>query len=125
MRTGGQANWLDGLNKNCSKVAVRGCASSFSSKRGFHTLLTTVLHVLSQPEGATPGALWAMKFIDFVAFDEGQRIVQDYGKDRYGEGLYNDATDAREYEDGFAWPWCFFRKSLRQILPLSVCYLSF
>ena len=61
--------------------------------------LINTYHTLSQPEGATPGALWAMKFIDFVASDEGQKIIQDYGKDRYGEGLYNDATYARQYDD--------------------------
>jgi len=61
--------------------------------------LVNTYHTLSQPEGATPGALWAIKFIDFVASDEGQKIIQDYGKDRYGEGLYNDATYARQYDD--------------------------
>jgi len=61
--------------------------------------LINTYHTLSQPEGATPGALWATKFIDFVASDEGQKIIQDYGKDRYGEGLYNDATYARQYDD--------------------------
>ena len=61
--------------------------------------LINTYHTLSQPEGATPGALWAIKFIDFVASDEGQKIIQDYGKDRYGEGLYNDATYAKQYDD--------------------------
>jgi tungstate transport system substrate-binding protein len=61
--------------------------------------LINTYHTLSQPEGVTPGASWAIKFIDFVASDEGQKIIQDYGKDRYGEGLYNDAAYARQYED--------------------------
>jgi tungstate transport system substrate-binding protein len=61
--------------------------------------LINTYHTLSQPEGATPGAVWAIKFIDFVASDEGQKIIQDYGKDRYGEGLYNDAAYARQYDD--------------------------
>ena len=61
--------------------------------------LINTYHTLSQPEGATPGALWAIRFIDFVASDEGQKIIRDYGKDRYGEGLYNDAAYARQYDD--------------------------
>ncbi len=61
--------------------------------------LINTYHTLSQPEGATPGAVWAIKFIDFVASDEGQKIIRDYGKDRYGEGLYNDAAYARQYDD--------------------------
>ena len=61
--------------------------------------LINTYHTLSQPEGATPGAVWAIKFIDFVASDEGQKVIQDYGKDRYGEGLYNDAAYARQYDD--------------------------
>ncbi len=60
---------------------------------------TNTYHTLSQPEGATPGAQWATKFIDFVASDEGQNIIRDYGKDLYGEGLYNDAAYARQYDD--------------------------
>ena len=28
---------------------------------------------------------------------QGQQIIKDYGKDRYGEGLYNDAAYARQY----------------------------
>jgi hypothetical protein len=28
---------------------------------------------------------------------DGQRIVRDFGKDRFGEGLYNDAAYARKY----------------------------
>jgi tungstate transport system substrate-binding protein len=61
--------------------------------------LINTYHTLSQPEGVTPGATWAMKFIDFVASDEGQKIIQDYGKVSYGEGLYNDAVYARQYDD--------------------------
>ncbi len=61
--------------------------------------LINTYHTLSQPEGATPGAAWAIKFIDFVASDEGQQIIRDYGKDRYGEGLYNDAVYAKQYDD--------------------------
>ena len=48
--------------------------------------------------GATPRAALAAKFIAFVASPAGQLIIKDYGKDRYGEGIYNDAAYARQYE---------------------------
>ena len=62
-------------------------------------LLVNTYHALCQPKGATPGAALAAKFIDFVASPQGQQIIGDYGKDRYSEGLYNDAAYARQYDD--------------------------
>jgi tungstate transport system substrate-binding protein len=61
-------------------------------------MLVNTYHALCQPPGATPGAATAAKFIDFVASARGQQIIKDYGRDRYGEGLYNDAAYARRYE---------------------------
>ena len=60
--------------------------------------LVNTYHTLCQPEGVTPGATIAAKFIDFVSSEKGQKIIRDYGKDLYGEGLYNDADYARKYE---------------------------
>jgi tungstate transport system substrate-binding protein len=60
-------------------------------------VLVNTYHALCQPAGATPGAALAAKFIAFVASPAGQRIIKNYGKDRYGEGLYNDAAYARKY----------------------------
>jgi tungstate transport system substrate-binding protein len=60
--------------------------------------LVNTYHALCQPAGATPGAALAAKFIAFVASPQGQQIIKDYGKDRYGEGIYNDAAYARRYE---------------------------
>jgi tungstate transport system substrate-binding protein len=61
-------------------------------------LLVNTYHALCQPSGATPGAATAAKFIDFVASPQGQKIIQDYGKDKHGEGLYNDAAYAKQYD---------------------------
>lgn len=61
--------------------------------------LVNTYHALCQPEGATPGAQWAARFIDFVASEEGQKIIRDYGKDQYGQGLYDDAAYAKKYDD--------------------------
>lgn len=60
--------------------------------------LVNTYHALAQPEGATPGQPLAVRFITFVASDKGQAIFADYGKDLYGEGLYNDAAYAKQYD---------------------------
>jgi tungstate transport system substrate-binding protein len=62
-------------------------------------LLVNTYHALCQPPGATPGAATAAKFIAFAASPQGQQIIQDYGRDKYGEGLYNDAAYARQYDE--------------------------
>lgn len=62
-------------------------------------MLVNTYHALCQPAGATSGAAIAARFIDFVASPQGQKIIRDYGKDRFGEGLYNDAAYARQYAD--------------------------
>ncbi|HET6427027.1 MAG TPA: substrate-binding domain-containing protein [Phycisphaerae bacterium] len=60
--------------------------------------LVNVYHAYCQPNGATPGAAMAAKFADFLASEKAQQIIRDFGKDRYGEGLYNDAQYARRFE---------------------------
>jgi tungstate transport system substrate-binding protein len=61
--------------------------------------LVNTYHTLCQPEGSTSGAIWAAKFIQFVGPEEGQRIIGNYGKDHYGEGIYNDAAYAKKYDE--------------------------
>ncbi len=61
--------------------------------------LVNTYHALCQPEGVTRGAQWAAKFIDFVASEEGQKIIREYGKAQYGQGLYDDAAYAKQYDD--------------------------
>jgi tungstate transport system substrate-binding protein len=60
-------------------------------------MMVNTYYALCQPAGATPGAATAARFIDFVASPQGQKIIGNYGKDRFGEGLYNDAAYARQY----------------------------
>ena len=62
-------------------------------------MLVNTYHALCQPAGATPGAATAAKFIDFVASEKGQKVIREYGKDKHGEGLYNDAAYAKKYDD--------------------------
>ncbi len=65
--------------------------------RGDPFLINTY-HTLCQPDGLTAGQPLAAQFIDFVVSEEGQQIIRDYGVDRYGEGLYNDAEYAKQYD---------------------------
>ncbi|MBA4358623.1 MAG: ABC transporter substrate-binding protein, partial [Desulfovibrio sp.] len=66
--------------------------------RGDKFLINTY-HALGQPTGATPGAATAQRFIEFVASAQGQKIIADFGKKEFGEGLYNDAAYAKQYDD--------------------------
>lgn len=65
--------------------------------RGDPFLINTY-HALGQPAGATKGADLAAAFIEFVASPEGQAIIANYGKDTYGEGMYNDAAYAKQFD---------------------------
>jgi tungstate transport system substrate-binding protein len=49
-----------------------------------------------QPAGAEPSL--AARFIEFVASENGQEIIRGYGAVDGGEGLYNDAAYARQFE---------------------------
>jgi tungstate transport system substrate-binding protein len=60
--------------------------------------LVNTYHAMSQPKGQTPGADMASKFIDYVASAEGQKVIAGYGKDQYGEGIYNGARYASRYD---------------------------
>jgi tungstate transport system substrate-binding protein len=59
--------------------------------------LINTYHALCQPEGRGQHPAIASEFIDFVASEQGQRIIRDYGKDLYGEAMYNDAEYASQY----------------------------
>lgn len=61
-------------------------------------VLINTYHALCQPEGATPAQPHAAKFVDFVASEAGQAIIHSYGVAENGEGLYNDAAYAKQYE---------------------------
>ncbi|MBS1197167.1 MAG: ABC-type tungstate transport system, permease component [Proteobacteria bacterium] len=65
--------------------------------RGDKALVNTY-HALAAAPGATPGRETAVKFIAFVASEKGQKIIREYGRDRFGEALYNDAAYAKKYD---------------------------
>lgn len=61
-------------------------------------MLINTYHGLCQPPGATTAQPSAAKFIAFVASEEGQKIIRAYGRDLYGDSLYNDAKYASQYD---------------------------
>ncbi len=75
-------------NFPCLKILFRG-----------DKFLVNTYHSLCQPIGTTPGAATAARFIDFVASPAGQEIIRNYGKDRHGQGLYDDAEYAKKYDE--------------------------
>jgi tungstate transport system substrate-binding protein len=60
--------------------------------------LVNTYHGLCQPPGATTAQPYAEAFIRFLGSEEGQSILRQYGVDRFGESMYNDAEYARQYE---------------------------
>ncbi len=65
--------------------------------RGDPVLINTY-HALCQPEGATPGQAFGIKFIEFTASEQGQKVIREYGAGQYGDALYNDAEYAKQYD---------------------------
>lgn len=59
--------------------------------------LVNTYDALAAPAGATPNREIAVKFIQFVASNEGQTIIRNYGKAKYKEPLYNNAMYAKHY----------------------------
>jgi tungstate transport system substrate-binding protein len=59
--------------------------------------LVNTYDALVTPKDATAGRETALKFINFVASDVGQKIIRDFGKDKYKEALYNDAVYAKQF----------------------------
>jgi tungstate transport system substrate-binding protein len=60
--------------------------------------LVNTYHALTSAPGSTPGQDTAQKFVAFVASPDGQKIIATYGRDRFGESLYNDEVYARQYD---------------------------
>ena len=59
--------------------------------------LVNTYDALAAPVGATANRDIAVKFIQFVSSNEGQKIIREYGKSKHREPLYNDATYAKQY----------------------------
>lgn len=59
--------------------------------------LVNTYDALAVPAGSTANRNIAVKFIQFVASEEGQDIIRNFGKVQYKEPLYNDAKYAKKY----------------------------
>ena len=59
-------------------------------------LLINAYHGLTQPSGATPGAALGPRFLDFLASDHGQQLIAEFGKDRFGQGIYQNTRSYRK-----------------------------
>lgn len=82
------STWVAGKkNLNNFKILFRG-----------DPILINIYHGLCQPNGATTTQKYASKFIDFLASHKGQTIIHNYGKNLYGEAMYNDAEYAKKYD---------------------------
>ena len=66
--------------------------------RGDRALVNTY-HALIAPAGTTAGRDTAKSFVAYVASADGQKLIAEYGRDKFGEGLYNDMSYARRYDD--------------------------
>jgi tungstate transport system substrate-binding protein len=100
MATLKQANEQNGYFMTDSSTWVAGKKEMNNIKilfRGDPFLINTY-HTLCQPEDATAGQPYAAKFIDFIVSEEGQSLIRSYGVKEYGEGLYNDAAYAKQYD---------------------------
>lgn len=60
-------------------------------------MLINTYHALCRPEGDGASQPYAAKFIDFLVSENGQSIIGSYGKELYGEPMYNDAEYAKQY----------------------------
>lgn len=61
-------------------------------------ILINVYHALCRPEKCRKGS-FAGRFIKFLVSQKAQKIIRDYGKDKYDEPLYLGATDAKRFEN--------------------------
>jgi len=78
-------------------VAEKNVAPNLAILYRGDKFLVNTYDALAAPPGAIPNRDIAVKFIQFVASDEGQSIIRNYGKSQYQEPLYNDAVYAKQY----------------------------
>lgn len=60
--------------------------------------LVNTYNALKQNGSDTPQQKMSEKFIEFVAKGGGQEIIRTFGKELYGEAIYNDAAYAKKYD---------------------------
>ena len=85
------------MSDSSTWVAEKNIAPNLQILYRGDKFLVNTYDALAAPSGGTPDRDIAVKFIQFVASDEGQAIIRNYGKSQYKEALYNDAAYAKQY----------------------------
>ncbi len=85
------------MSDSSTWVAEKNIAPNLQILYRGDKFLVNTYDALAAPSGGTPDRDIAVKFILFVASDEGQAIIRNYGKSQYKEALYNDAAYAKQY----------------------------
>ncbi len=100
MATLKKANEVNGYFMTDSSTWVAGKKDLHNLKVLFKgdPFLINTYHGLCQPQGSGQMQVIASRFIDFLSSEAGQKIIADYGKDLYGEAMYNDAEYAKKYD---------------------------
>ena len=86
------------MSDSSTWIMEKGVAPDLAILYRGDKFLVNTYHALTAPPGATAGRDTAEKFVAFVASPSGQKIIADYGRDRFGEALYNDEAYARQYD---------------------------
>ncbi|MCE5277989.1 MAG: substrate-binding domain-containing protein [Planctomycetaceae bacterium] len=86
------------LTDSSTWIACRDRAANLKIVLKGDPFIVNVYHAYRQP--AQPGSAQspAAEFLDFLACEKAQKTIREFGRDRYGEGLYNDADYARKFE---------------------------
>jgi tungstate transport system substrate-binding protein len=100
MATLKQADQVKGYFMTDSSTWVAGKKDLHNLKVLFKgdPILINTYHGLCLPQGNGEPQVMASKFIDFLASEDGQTIIGEYGKNLYGEAMYNDALYAKKYD---------------------------
>jgi tungstate transport system substrate-binding protein len=85
------------MSDSSTWVAEKDVAPNLQILYSGDKFLVNTYDALAAPAGKTSDRDIAVKFIQFVASDEGQAIIRNYGKSQYKEPLYNDAAYAKQY----------------------------
>ncbi|NJN47994.1 MAG: solute-binding protein [Candidatus Competibacteraceae bacterium] len=96
-----KANEVDGyfMTDSSTWVAEKTNLPNLAVQFRGDPFLVNTYHALVAPSGATAARDIASAFVNFVASEQGQRIISEYGKDRYGEALYQNAEYAQQFVD--------------------------
>jgi tungstate transport system substrate-binding protein len=100
MATLKKADQVKGYFMTDSSTWVAGKSDLHNLKvlfRGDPMLINTY-HGLCLPKDNGDAQVVAAKFIDFLSSEDGQKIIGAYGKNLYGEAMYNNAEYAEQYD---------------------------